>query len=688
MTVRTVKSRQVLVKKKILAEVKKKKQKQSVVTKIAAPDAHIKSDNFIHGPEFDDIGRLIPHSIAGTYEDFCTIAIKNNFPVPKCEDVISSPDLSSLDSTRSLQQPMADSQALCNWFQRNADQRQQQLYISQQIQRDPVDLVMNRGNSFNNRKALETDSLECHSTVAFWKQQKRFGDAVKGIHSTLALSQTCRAVYEQVGISQMIQNEKGIFHPNNSGQTADKNSFRISLPKCKKLNSVAPDFQYLQVKGQQIDGLFENVKDHSKGRTSKFIAEELPNTPEERKSSVTSEVADDDSLITGPALLLNGRQVNWVLNNEGSQENTLEFLFYFEALLEQKDKSCLFIENNGTTAIFYKWKKLVKDNPFNPYQRQHQYFYFNDSDGVILPNQTIEFPFTFKSSQIGIFYEVLQFVTLPQLPCVIISLQGIIKPLDTYSNSRSNLSEYLDAKVKSCMAEELVLDICRSVCPRVQEGYPDDFKVKTEKTFKLQHPNLNYDYKAVSNLATIYSSIFPNAEQNGKHWNYSVNELVEYINAMDDSDEKECFLYKVDESVHQMQFATDTYKGNNHYYYVYILLVDGMNLLTKQLNTMWQVFLQRRSWGTTLKTSVDQTDSVVTYTYSNTGFTSGKKLEDFRRKRNGKRVTSQHRRTLTTDSSYNPEVIRIRAKKMYIEVYDILVRTIDNIEKVLNEIQS
>ncbi|CAI9736083.1 Hypothetical predicted protein [Octopus vulgaris] len=660
MTVRTVKSRKVLVKKKILAEVKKKNQKKSVVTKSASPDASIKPDNFIHGPQFDDIGRLIPHSIAGTYEDFCTIAIKNNFPVPKCDDVISSPDLSSIDSTRSFQQPMADSLALCNWYQRNVDQKQQQLYLSQQIQRDPADLVMNRGDSLlGNRKTRETDSIECHSPVSFWKQQKRFGDALKGIHSTLALSQTCHAVYEQIGISEMILNEKGVIQPKSLRQTTDKDSFRLSLPKFKKQNTIVPDFQYLQVKGQPIGGPSENETVHSTVTDSKDFAEGLPKaTVASKQSTMASEVADDENLITGPALLLNGRQVNWFLDPNDPQGNSLEFMFYFEALLDQKDKSCMFIQNNGTTAIFYKWKKLFKDNPFNPFQRQHQYFYFNDSDGVILPNQTIEFPFTFKSPQIGIFYEVLQFVTFPQLPRVVISLQGIIKPLDVYSVSRSNLSEYLNAKVKSRMAEEFVLDICRSVCSRVQESYPDDFKVKTEHTFKLQNPHLNYDDRAVSNLATIYSSIFPNAEQSGKHWNYSVNELVECINAMDDSDEKECFLYKVEESVHQMQFSTDTYKGNNHYYYVFILLVDGMNLLTKQLNAMWQAF------------------------------GSARKLEDFRKKRNGKKITGPHRKTLTSESGSSPEVLRLRTKKMYIEVYDILVRTVDNIEKVLNEIQS
>ena len=53
----------------------------------------------------------------------------------------------------------------------------------------------------------------------------------------------------------------------------------------------------------------------------------------------------------------------------------------FEEFTGKRVTSFLEIVNDGTTAVFYEWKKIPKINPFDMAQAKVQRFYFNTGCG-------------------------------------------------------------------------------------------------------------------------------------------------------------------------------------------------------------------------------------------------------------------------------------------------------------------
>lgn len=87
-------------------------------------------------------------------------------------------------------------------------------------------------------------------------------------------------------------------------------------------------------------------------------------------------------------------------------------------------------------------QKRPRDNPFELAQSSLQRFYFNNSSGVILPGETMRFPFVFKSPNAGVFQEQWQFETRPVVcggAALIVTLRGIAFAEDKFREQRIKL---------------------------------------------------------------------------------------------------------------------------------------------------------------------------------------------------------------------------------------------------------
>ena len=87
-------------------------------------------------------------------------------------------------------------------------------------------------------------------------------------------------------------------------------------------------------------------------------------------------------------------------------------------------------------------QKRPRDNPFDLAQSSLQRFYFNNSSGVILPGETMRFPFVFKSPNAGVFQEQWQFETRPVVcggAALIVTLRGIAFAEDKFREQRIKL---------------------------------------------------------------------------------------------------------------------------------------------------------------------------------------------------------------------------------------------------------
>jgi hypothetical protein len=61
----------------------------------------------------------------------------------------------------------------------------------------------------------------------------------------------------------------------------------------------------------------------------------------------------------------------------------IEARITFETFASKRTTSFLEISNDGTTAVFYDWKKVPKVSPFDIAQAKIQRFYFNTGSGML-----------------------------------------------------------------------------------------------------------------------------------------------------------------------------------------------------------------------------------------------------------------------------------------------------------------
>ena len=85
------------------------------------------------------------------------------------------------------------------------------------------------------------------------------------------------------------------------------------------------------------------------------------------------------------------------------------------------------VTNNGSTAIYYEWRKIIRgdyveDKHSDPVRR----FYCHHPRNILLPGQKKKFEFAFRSTTPGVFYEEWEIISEPMLtyPVSYIYLKG------------------------------------------------------------------------------------------------------------------------------------------------------------------------------------------------------------------------------------------------------------------------
>lgn len=719
-------------------EISKKKRPTAVVAKLASPDSICKSPNFIpglYGPQFDSIGRLVSHSIAGDYADFYSMASNvgeaKDLPLPQngyvpLKKADAQQTTRSPLSTEAQLEPVSCEQmkALRNWQVKMAQRRLQQKYVCKILERQPQDLVMNQGDYIRNRVetceildrvlAQVSTGKGYRNGSEFWMQQERFGDELNGIFATLNLTQKGqRPSIDYVGVPPFVRQEKGmIWHPANTPRIQHPWDENLYLRWRKRQlwqlieeekDSHQPDYEGLEVVGLKPekavatqatrDQLIIHENSYScdivdNDLTTSYSSVENTSLYSPVNQSVHTPVSNVKYF---PALIFDGQQLQWLekSDNRPAQLKLLERCVIFETLLHKQVESYLDIVNNGTTAIFYQWKKLPKYKPFGIFHHPVQRFYFNESDGVILPGMSRHFPFTFKSSQCGIHSEQWLFETHPILQGgapVILTLRGTIIPEDNFCEERKNLRKHLERLQQEHLAERIVNDLCMSVCsvdpaPSLMDSY-----VTQEDHFRQKNPHLHYDYRSVKEMKQIYSAIFPDAEKDEYIWNFSVTDLAQIISDLDDSEEKENYLNQMEESIYRMQFQTDVFKSYDLYQCGYSLLGDSFNLLSIRLWKIWQEHILDDEDVCSDAIEETEADSSLNKRQQSLMETQSYEIKP-ETSDPPPRITKKLESVSLNRKVLEHNLIALCSEKMYVEVYDTLSVMIDRMERIFSSMQ-
>uniref|UniRef100_A0A8C6XBV0 MYCBP associated protein n=1 Tax=Naja naja TaxID=35670 RepID=A0A8C6XBV0_NAJNA len=377
------------------------------------------------------------------------------------------------------QSPPSQHRALQNWQRNMAIRRRQQKRLCECLQKSESQLLMNFSEHY--RRIQEQRTLIDRSIPAMYSGKVIILQIIllvlfrSEVHPGMILS-THKAIYTLGNCH--------ITFPERLYYTFHLNILILLLNNRRKMNENTVLFLNFPFLRKDLDGL-EVI-----GRNQPFTS-----------VSADSFSACDD-----------------VDNKESSEETTsyvgevgIAARVTFEILVGDKAESLLTVSNDGTTAIWYDWRRLPPPFTFQEkITRGIQNFYFNTRSGVILPGETINFSFIFKSSSGGIFNESWEFSTHPELlggAMLQVTLWGIALYEDTTVKLREDLEKDLEAREIAVIVEENLEELLNRIRTPARVRSPVDAYVTEEELFHRKNPELHYNHQVVKGLHELWNRV-------------------------------------------------------------------------------------------------------------------------------------------------------------------------------------
>ncbi|XP_032398071.1 MYCBP-associated protein isoform X1 [Etheostoma spectabile] len=533
-----------------MAYVRKTKPADEVRNAVRSPVAHLvnldpgsqKLD--YTGPEgfrFDEQGRVLPHSILGSLEDFRSyleakgetelvkrIPKSQRYAPSEAPESHPSEPLENGHGHKNIQ-----SNALKHWHTHMMQRRQQQDFLSDLLYQPVENLLMNQANRFREtqeqRELLNQVKPLIHSGYGyrvgseFWSLPQRYGDEMSGITATLTQTeQGRREPITHVGQPGSILQESGItcsetLRP--ASRTWDQSAYLQH--QCQELREVLrdvdikkPDINALEVIGSGKPFTFVTVcqsplleKEEEETESKKIKQENLD--PLAQYDDVRS-----DALLI-PALRFCGQLASWTGNSTTNQgEVGLSATIIFEAPTGEIASSHLELHNEGSTAIFYSWQQLPVPHSFPKLQSRTKklHFYFNSSSGVICPGDTQQVEFIFKSEEPGINTERWKLNTHPVLlqgASMQVTLRGVALYQDKTADQRLFIETKLEKIVNVKMCRSIVNEALLGFRTPERPSSPAELYITEEQEFLSKNPKLQYLHEPVEDLKRLWREVHP-----------------------------------------------------------------------------------------------------------------------------------------------------------------------------------
>lgn len=161
---------------------------------------------------------------------------------------------------------------------------------------------------------------------------------------------------------------------------------------------------------------------------------------------------------------------------EGPQVSLSKSHLYMENYAETSASNDVIVTNNGSSAVFYEWKKYTRGD-FIKSKRNDivTRFYCHYNRGMLLPGESKRFLFTFTSKKVGIFTEEWDLHTDPLVvkPISQLVLTGRAFETDKMIAQRYFFEKEFSKRIVLHTTEEILGDIIRNV--RTPTPPPPDF---------------------------------------------------------------------------------------------------------------------------------------------------------------------------------------------------------------------
>ncbi|NWI19818.1 MYBPP protein, partial [Crypturellus soui] len=481
---------------------------------------------FVGSGQFGDgHEELLSHHILGSLQEFKREALaRGNTQI--AEFIEDSPqDIFAValkekwgrEKKKVEQTPPLLHKALQNWDRHMGIRKKQEKYLGKILRKPENELLMNISDDY--RQIQEERDLIDRSLPAlfpgkgyrrgseFWSQPDRIGDELTGLMMTL--TQRERGYPEpvtHVGKPRTVRRETGLKSP----KTA---TFRLTWDKSlflkhrrQELKSILEELDFYE---PDLDGL-EVI---GKGQPFTSVSTQpLPHPTTSEESEKLDPFTDYPSAvpesILGPSLDFCGQPARWIDGTASCKDEVgIAARLTFEIVAGERAESSLTVSNDGTTAIWYSWRRLPQQIPIRETKKRIQYFYFNTRPDVILPGEIRKFSVLFKSEKAGIFSESWEFRTHPLLlggALLQVSLWGIAVYEDKSADLREKLETDLAAREGAVIVEETLKELLDRVRTPERLPSPVDAYVTEEELFHERNPELHYQHQVVKQLHKLW----------------------------------------------------------------------------------------------------------------------------------------------------------------------------------------
>ncbi|XP_055509871.1 LOW QUALITY PROTEIN: MYCBP-associated protein [Leucoraja erinacea] len=464
------------------------------------------------GPRFDAEGRVLPHSVLGSLVDFkrellarglteMASVISDRLPSePKPQEL---PVYEKKPEDNIYANLHDQDNALANWQWHMAERKRTQKILSMLLDQPVEDLVMNQCEDLGQ---MRQQSTLIDQTIAalgpgkgysigseFWSIPPWIGDELSGVRATL--NQTERGFAPpivRIGKSRTMKQETG---------TDFSEKYRKSIP----------ENLHLKRRLEEMKTVLRHLDFREPTEATLAMSDLLENYPD-----VINEP------IIGPSIMFCGHPARWIKDSCSHKDEVgMIVRLTFEAMVGDKAMSCLELINDGTTVIHYKWKRVPEPKHCvkSPSTAWMQRFYFSTNSGVILPGETINFPFTFKSPNAGVFTDIWEFCTHPVLlagASLQVALWGVALFADRNEETRQQLQVELEMKEKMAIVERILNKVVAGVQTPQRSQSPPWAPLAEEDIFKKNNPKLHYKYDTVQSLKELWKECFVPSKDEGE----------------------------------------------------------------------------------------------------------------------------------------------------------------------------
>ncbi|KAB1266389.1 MYCBP-associated protein [Camelus dromedarius] len=366
---------------------------------------------------------------------------------------------------------------LKNWQRNIALRRKQQEALSKRLKKPVGELLMHTGETYRQIQE-ERELIDRTLSVGpggkgsgFWSRLEYLGDEMTGL--VMTKTKTQRGLVEpitHIKKPRSIQAEMGLLAQKDAWYRYSWDRSLFLIYRRKELQSIMAKLDFSQ---QAIDGL-EVV---GRGRPFSAVTVEDYSGFERSQESSSEDTVNLDVManypdvvpmpVLGPSLLFCGKPACWIQGNNPEDKHVI---------------SQLFMSVVGMVELL-------------------------TTQSVILPGETKNFTFFFKSLNAGIFRECWEFGTHPTLlggALLQVNLHAVSLTQDVFRDERKFLENKLASHEAVTIVENVLRELLRGVLTPERAHSPVDAYLTEEDLFHHRNPRLHYQYQVVQSLHGLW----------------------------------------------------------------------------------------------------------------------------------------------------------------------------------------